>query len=252
MIAFLNRQKTATIVKQTQTFVHQTTAFNYEIHLSERRTTSLRIKAGKVVVSAPLGTEPESLQRWVSSKSRWVIHQLQKQRIRTAEIPTRTYTTGETLPFMDELLTLEVTAEGRAQVYQDDHKLIVTPSNRGQRPRNERVREQVKAWYKEQALSILHGKTVLLAERLGRAVNEVQMRQTKSKWGHCTARGEIQYNWLILLAPEAVVDYLVTHECSHLIHLNHSAAFWQLVQQHCPDAQTQRQWLRANGHTLVL
>ena len=78
------------------------------------------------------------------------------------------------------------------------------------------------------------------------------MRFTRSKWGHCTSEGVLQYNWHIVLAPEPVVDYLVAHEVCHLRHLNHSAHFWALVASVCPDYQAQRDWLKANGRCLTL
>ena len=62
----------------------------------------------------------------------------------------------------------------------------------------------------------------------------------------------MSFNWRLLLAPEAVLDYVVWHEACHLRVMDHSASFWALVGRHCPDYEQQRRWLRKNGATLVL
>ena len=99
---------------------------------------------------------------------------------------------------------------------------------------------------------MLADKTRNRAAELGVTVGDIRLRLTRSKWGHCTRSGIIQYNWLIALAPESVVDYLVIHEVCHRRHLNHSRAYWQLVESLCPDYLRRRQWLKDWGHTLVL
>ena len=101
-------------------------------------------------------------------------------------------------------------------------------------------------------MQILSRKTLALAARLGKTVSKITIKATKTKWGHCTSRGAIQYNWQILLAPEPVVDYLVAHEVSHLIHHDHSPAFWARVARICPDYLALRRWLKQQGGQLVL
>ncbi|MYM62901.1 M48 family metallopeptidase [Pseudomaricurvus sp. HS19] len=249
---FTRRRHRRPAASSTTVHQRQTPHFDYEIHLSSRRTTNLRVRDNKVVVAAPAGSCLPSLEQWVKGKSRWVTAQLQRQAERVSSIPQRDYCEGEQLPFMDSTLTLRVAAPGKSGVQRCGDQLWVTPSSRSQRPTVSQVQQLLRDWYRQQAQEILEQKTRLLAQQLQRPVTAVQLRQTRSKWGHCTSRGVIQYNWLILLAPGAVVDYLVAHECCHLIHLNHSAAFWQLVRRCCPGADISRQWLKDNGHTLVL
>jgi predicted metal-dependent hydrolase len=109
-------------------------------------------------------------------------------------------------------------------------------------------------YYLSKAKYILHNKTIDLVTRLNwqHKLTDIRFRRTKTKWGHCTATGRIQYNWLILMAPESVINYLIAHEVSHLIHLNHSAQFWQQVQEIHPSYKRDRQWLNDHGHTLTL
>ncbi|HEX5078619.1 MAG TPA: M48 family metallopeptidase, partial [Geminicoccaceae bacterium] len=74
----------------------------------------------------------------------------------------------------------------------------------------------------------------------------------RTLWGSCTAKGVINLNWRLILAPPAALDYVVVHELCHLRHRHHQPPFWRLVGQILPDYSWQRRWLRANGHLLTL
>jgi len=88
------------------------------------------------------------------------------------------------------------------------------------------------------------------AQQIGCSVNRVVIKDTKSRWGSCSSLNNINYNWRIALAPVPVIDYLVAHEVSHLLHRNHGSAFWQCVEKLAPDAASAREWLRQNSRSL--
>jgi predicted metal-dependent hydrolase len=81
-------------------------------------------------------------------------------------------------------------------------------------------------------------------------VRRVQVRDQKSRWGSCSARGTISLNWRLIQMPAPVRDYLILHELTHVRHLNHSGAFWRQVQAVCPDYAQAEQWLRQHGARL--
>lgn len=86
----------------------------------------------------------------------------------------------------------------------------------------------------------------------GGSYNRITIRDQKTRWGSCSARGTLSFNWRLMLAPPAVLDYVVVHELCHLTHMNHSAAFWALVESVCPDYRTHRKWLKEHGAELIL
>ena len=90
-----------------------------------------------------------------------------------------------------------------------------------------------------------------LDESIGRKVTRVSVRDTKSRWGSCSAEGTLAFSWRLILAPERVLDYVVAHEVAHLVHLNHGVRFWRLVEKLAPGAATQREWLSANRVRLL-
>ena len=86
----------------------------------------------------------------------------------------------------------------------------------------------------------------------GGTYSRITIRDQKTRWGSCSARGTLSFNWRLMLAPPAILDYVVVHELCHLTHMNHSPAFWQAVEAVCPDYRDSRRCLKAHGQDLVL
>lgn len=85
---------------------------------------------------------------------------------------------------------------------------------------------------------------------LGQAPKRITIRDTRSRWGSCTARGDLNFSWRLILAPPLVLDYLVAHEMAHLREMNHSPRFWALVGSLCPNVDEAERWLKRNGAAL--
>lgn len=89
------------------------------------------------------------------------------------------------------------------------------------------------------------------AARLGvPAPPKISIKDTRSRWGSCTADGQLSFSWRVVLAPPHVLDYLAAHEVAHLREMNHSVRFWRLVRETCPDMDAGRRWLKLNGAAL--
>jgi predicted metal-dependent hydrolase len=89
------------------------------------------------------------------------------------------------------------------------------------------------------------------AARLGKEVSRVTVRDTRSRWGSCSASGALSFSWRLILAPEPVLDYVVAHEAAHLVEMNHSARFWKLVRMLVADPAAQRAWLKRHRTELL-
>src|SRR5690606_31012302 len=111
------------------------------------------------------------------------------------------YVSGTVLPFMGTTLELNVSLASRASVIRRQERLQVRGSTRSHKPLEDQARALVQGWYRDTALTVLSAKTEALTSAMKLRYRDVRVRATRSKWGHCTARGEIQYNWQILLAP---------------------------------------------------
>jgi len=86
---------------------------------------------------------------------------------------------------------------------------------------------------------------------LGHEKVKVTFRDTRTRWGSCSARKTISLNWRLILAPPAVAQYVCIHEAVHLRHMNHSQAFWQMVRSLCPEYLAHKKWLKTQGYSLL-
>ena len=88
-------------------------------------------------------------------------------------------------------------------------------------------------------------------QMLEQKIKKITFRDTKTRWGSCSAQKSISLNWRLILAPPDVAQYVCAHEASHLLHMNHSKAFWNIVEGLCPAYKTHRKWLKQQGQSLM-
>lgn len=101
------------------------------------------------------------------------------------------------------------------------------------------------------ALEVIPKKARYYAEVMNVHYGRITIRNQKTRWGSCSGRGNLNFNCLLMLAPDKVIDYVVVHELCHLIEMNHSKAFWQQVEHVMPDYKKHRQWLKEHGNEIM-
>lgn len=106
-------------------------------------------------------------------------------------------------------------------------------------------------WLRAEALADLERCSAVHAERLDVTIRQIRLRSQSSRWGSCSASGNINYNWRLVLAPPFVLDYVAAHEVAHLVEMNHSPAFWATVARTLPEMERGRAWLKAHGRELM-
>ena len=104
--------------------------------------------------------------------------------------------------------------------------------------------------YIEIARDIFTRKTEYYARIMGISYGRISIREQKTRWGSCSSKGNLNFNWRLILAPEEVLDYVVVHELAHRREMNHSKAFYAIVESVLPDYRAARKWLRDKGQTL--
>ena len=98
--------------------------------------------------------------------------------------------------------------------------------------------------YREQARRVLTEKTAYFAKLMGVTYGRISIRGQKTRWGSCSAKGNLNYNWKLMLCPEEVQDYVVVHELAHRREMNHSKAFYRIVEEILPDYRERMRWLK--------
>ncbi len=120
-----------------------------------------------------------------------------------------------------------------------------------ERPRAEKLSPEELEALKKRGREIFPARVARFAPLVGVRVGRVAVRSQRTKWGSCSAKGNLNFNCLLLLAPPETLDYVVVHELCHLKEMNHSPRFWAEVKRILPDCEKQRRWLRQNGSALM-
>lgn len=232
----------------TQAQYPDSLTFDYSIARAKRKTMVIHVRHASVEVRAPLFVSAREIREFVIRHSAWVVKKLAEKAGQDAQ--RLTLTDGGNIFYKARSLTVRYIADSREGI-------VITESDfciHGRRLTDEIAARILQRWLLLQARTMLTVRTKALAGYLqaGDRLKEVVFRKTKTKWGHCTSSGRIQFNWLIMLAPDAIIDYMICHEVSHLLHMNHSRRFWAVVESVCPDYRVYVKWLKKHEHRLWL
>lgn len=149
---------------------------------------------------------------------------------------------GDTLPYLDATLTLRA-EPARTRVHRRGDVLLVPAAD---------TEAAIERWYRRAARAEVAPRVAEATAALGVTAEKITIRNQRSRWGSCSASGALSFNWRLLLAPSEILDYVIWHEVCHLVHLDHSHAFWNLLAAHRPGYKAEQRWLRRHGATLVL
>ena len=108
----------------------------------------------------------------------------------------------------------------------------------------------LKIWYKDKFKELAIPRLNYFVDKYGLTVNQVRLKRQKTLWGSCSSRNNINLNFLLIMAPLKVIDYVIIHELVHTIHKNHSANFWSAVEDIMPNYKDPKNWLKENGYKL--
>ncbi len=204
---------------------------------AQARRISLRISRldGRVTLTCPLRTSDREALSFAQEKADWLRRHLMEQP-KQAGIGI-----GGEIPFAGATLRI-VQGAGRLVQVQDD--LLLVPGA------PDRAAARIAGFLKQTARDRLAAASDHYATLLGRPYTRLTLRDTRSRWGSCTADGGLMYSWRLVMAPPEVLAYVAAHEVAHLAEMNHSAAFWSVVTKLYGDYRAPRRWLRDKGGDL--
>lgn len=202
----------------------------YTLKRSKRRSIGLRIDDRGLTVSIPLRASEKWLHSVLQDKAQWVVEKLQGWQTRKPEVIV--WQNDAMIPYLGELLVLRVTRSlfpASAQHRHGQLWVFVTDDS------DARLIEQaVLSWYQQEAQQMFAQRVAEYAPKLQVSPQAVKLSTAKTQWGCCTARGTVRFNVQLIKLPLRLIDYVVVHELAHLREMNHSAAFWQVVESACP------------------
>ncbi|MGE3149653.1 MAG: M48 family metallopeptidase [Pseudorhodoplanes sp.] len=211
-------------------------------HRQARRYT-LRIHAAarEAVMTMPWRGSVADAKVFAQKHGAWIAARLQR-------LPQGiSFRDGAVIPFRGEphRIVHRPGMRGTVSVEADDEEKRLCVSGDGPH-----LHRRVADFLKRQARRDLDAASRRAAEKLGVAIKRVSVRDQTSRWGSCSNAGMLSYSWRLIMAPPFVLDYLAAHEVAHLVEMNHSRAFWRVVDKLCPDVERAKSWLNAHGGDL--
>lgn len=205
--------------------------------MARARRFSLRVAAsdGRVTLSLPLRAREAEAIAFAQTQEGWI-------RAALAKMPQGVAVAlGGQITVEGVVLTV---TSGQGRSVRIDADQLIVPGD------PDRVAARVAAFLKVRARDRLAAASDHYAAQIGRQVTQISLRDTRSRWGSCTHQGALMYNWRLIMAPPAVLNYVAAHEVAHMIEMNHSDAFWAVVGQLYPAWKPQRAWLKRYGTQL--
>ena len=214
---------------------------DYTFKRSNRRSIGLRINDHGLTVSAPFNEPLASIESLLVNKTNWLIKHLTHRE--NKKLTQLTWEKDSTFPLLEQPWHLTLTSSNIIQMAPGDpstneHKPIITLTPH-------QIETFVMAWYYKQAIACFNERVERYANMLGVPAPPVRLSRAKTRWGSCNSRGIIRLNWRLVQMPIHLIDYVVAHELSHLIEMNHSPEFWYLVGSIYPDYKAARIALKA-------
>lgn len=220
----------------------------YTLKRCKRQSIGLRIDHHGLSIRVPLQTVLSHVETILQEKANWITKKLQHWESKKSLILTWTH--DATYPLLGDLWYIAMKTSGEIQMARHSaqeagnearsRQLILELSPR-------QMEKFVMAWYHQQAITCFKQRISMYAQKLNVQPASFRLSCAKTRWGSCNSRGIIHLNWRLIQMPMHLVDYVVAHELSHLIEMNHSAAFWELVESVYPDYLMARKELKGYG-----
>ncbi len=185
----------------------------------------------------------ERIRDLITKRTPWIESKLKEQSEKYILKPNK-YINGEVFSYLGKDYRLKVITGDRVSIKMKNGYLVAIILDTVAEQEQEQIKPLLEDWYQSHAEVLLKEKIKRFTKVIGVTPKSVSVKNYKSSWGSCSNRGEISFNWRIILAPHRIIDYVVIHELCHLLEHNHSSRYWKLLEQHVPDWRDCRDWLK--------
>jgi len=213
----------------------------HKIIKSKRRTLSLSINENaELIVRAPNQISNKRIEEFIIEKSKWINKNknLMQSRINEMNDSDSDYL------FLGNIYPLIKVYENPNKIDFNGTEFITSIENQ------DKFKASLKSWYKIKFTEIAIPRLNYFSDKYNLKINQVRFKNQKTLWGSCSSKNNINLNYLLVMAPMLVIDYVIIHELVHTVHKNHSENFWNAVEAIMPDYKKAKKWLNKNGYKL--
>lgn len=213
----------------------------HKIIKSKRKTLSLSINENaELIVRAPNQISNKRIEEFIIEKSKWINKNknLMQSRINEMNNSQSNYL------FLGNIYPLIKVNEDPNKIDFNGTEFITSIENQ------DKFKSSLKSWYKIKFKEIAIPRLNYFSDKYNLKINQVRFKNQKTLWGSCSSKNNINLNYLLVMAPMIVIDYVIIHELVHTVHKNHSENFWNAVEAIMPDYKKAKKWLNKNGYKL--
>lgn len=195
-----------------------------------------------VIIHAPESTSEEKIRQIVESKRQWIYGKTthtQKYR-ELPHPPGKELVNGESALYLGRHYQIEITLDSATEI-RFEQRFLIPASFSGER------KQVLRNWYIDRAKEKILPRAKKFASDLGVEFANAKIVDNRYRWGSCTTKDNINFNWRLIKAPMYVLDYVIVHEITHLLEANHTPRFWNIVRAQSPKMEKAKQWLLENG-----
>ncbi len=208
-----------------------------------KKTISISIKEGKVIVISPRLTSKHYIESIVEKKKKWIIKKLEEENFKN-NIKKRVFLDGETFLKFGKEKTLVYNKSSFNRVIETNYLIKVYCCS------EKDIKKQLESWYKESLNCYLKKKLELFKTIMKVDYKDFSVKFYKSRLGSCSYKGSLSFNWKIAMMPYDIINYIIIHELSHLRYFDHSKSFWKCVEKFCPDYKEKKIWIKKNKNLI--
>lgn len=207
----------------------------------------VRPETGLTVV-VPRSYKPIQLPDLLQKKRKWILRNLKKYGQLEKSSAEKEAKSADTIPYLGRELPVknEKNNDEADNVRLECGRLVVSLNSAGTS-----LNLVLERWFRQQADKLIRERANELCTRLGVTYGRITIRGAKTRWGSCSQKRNLNFNWKLMMTPEPVINYVIIHELAHLREMNHTQKFWKLVAEHCPRWRSHRQWLTDHGAELL-
>jgi len=208
----------------------------YRIIRSNRKSIALIIdNSANLVVRAPNQAKDNEIRNLVEKKKRWITNKQHKIFSFDEKHNPVLIKTGESIIYLGDTYTI---IKDNVSDMQFSNTHILVPSRY--------CKSDLITWLKSEAKKVLAERIAKYVSLMGTKYSMFKLSDAKARWGSCSAKGNLNFAWRLVMCPITVIDYVVVHELSHITYKNHNSGFWARVKTVLPNYKEQQDWLKAN------
>ncbi len=238
------------MIEKLETSINgQTITYTLKRSLRARRVRlEIRPQTGLSVI-VPRSYNIGQVSELLKSKERWVSRNLERLSHFQSLPAKKELSCGDTVPYLGRDLELvkRKNQDGVDDVTLEGNMLAVSPVLF----KNGILELALERWYRTEAARLINERADKLSSNMGISYKRIIIRGQKTRWGSCSRKKNLSFNWKLVMAPQPVLDYVIIHELTHLKEMNHSKKFWELVAQYCPEWREHKKWLKQHESDLT-